>query len=247
MSEGRSETTDWAARIAGIDWFHRIELAPGLVTDGKIDPRPRLAGLRLPDDLSGRTLLDVGAWDGFFSFEMERRGAKVTALDSFSWSGEGWGSRAGFDCAREALGSTVTPVEMEVLDLSPDAIGTFDVVLFLNVLYHMMHPALAIERVASVTRDLLVLETFTDLNDVAEPAIALYAPGDLWGDETSYCGPNVPSLDLMLRNAGFREVEVIGQAPRSRIVARALLHERLYGIPRARSMRQGWVVVHARK
>lgn len=239
--------SDLAERIAGIEWFHRIELAPGILTAGKIDPTPRLPGLRLPDDLSGRTLLDIGAWDGFFSFEMERRGAEVTALDSFSWSGEGWGSRAGFDCAREALGSKVKAVEMEVLDLSPDAIGQFDIVLFLNVLYHMLHPALAIERVASVTRDLLVLETFTDLNDIAEPAVALYGSGDLWGDETSYCGPNLPGIELMLRNAGFREVEVIGQAPRSRVVARSLLHERLHGIPRERSMRQGWAVVHARK
>ena len=138
MNEARPPKPDWAARIAQIEWFHRIELAPGLVTDGKIDPRPRLPGLRLPDDLSGRTLLDIGAWDGFFSFEMERRGAAVTALDSFGWSGDGWGSRAGFACAREALGSTVEAVEMEVLDLSPDAIGTFDIVLFLNVLYHML-------------------------------------------------------------------------------------------------------------
>src|SRR4051812_12432848 len=130
MSGSGTEAQDLAARIAEIDWFHRLELAPGIWTSGKIDPRPRLPGLRLPDDLSGRTLLDIGAWDGFFSFEMERRGAEVTAVDSFSWSGEGWGSRAGFDCAHEALGSRAKPVEMEVLDLSPGTIGEFDIVLF---------------------------------------------------------------------------------------------------------------------
>ncbi len=234
-----------ARRVEAIEWFHRIELPGGVVTPGKIDPSPRLPGLRLPDDLSGRTLLDIGAWDGFFSFAMEARGAKVTAMDSFCWSGEGWGSKAGFDCAREALGSKARSVEMEVLDLSPEKLGTFDIVLFLNVLYHMRHPALAIERVASVTGELLVLETHTDLLDVSDPAIALYDEGELWQDETSYCGPNLPALDLMLRNAGFARIEVIGETPVHRRMARALLHERLHGIPRARSMQQGWVVIHA--
>lgn len=236
-----------AAEIAGIDWFHKIELAPGLVTPGKIDPSRRLDGIGLPPNLDGKTLLDIGAWDGFFSFEAERRGAKVVALDSFSWNGSGWGSRAGFDCARRALGSSVRPVEMEVLDLDPATIGSFDIVLFLNVLYHMRSPALAIERVASVTGNHLILETHTDLNDLDVPAVAVYPPGAVWHDETTYCGPNPAAIEVMLRDAGFTRVEVVGQASRTRVMARALLHERTYGIPRARTLRQGWIVMHAWK
>ncbi|WP_157220255.1 class I SAM-dependent methyltransferase [Flavisphingomonas formosensis] len=235
-------------RMMEIDWFHRIEIAPGMVTPGKIDPAIRVAGLRLPEDLTGQHVLDVGAWDGFFSFEAERRGAdRVVAIDSFCWSGDGWGSRAGFDFARQALGSHVEPVEMEVLDLDPARIGRFDIVLFLNVLYHMRNPALAIERVASVTRRQLILETHTDLNDVDVPAVALYRPGELWQDETSYCGPNLPALEVMLHDAGFDRVEIVGTASKARRMARALLHEREYGIPRERTLRQGWAVVHAYK
>jgi hypothetical protein len=111
----------------------------------------------------------------------------------------------------------------------------------------MRNPALAIERIAGVTADQLILETHTDLNDLDVPAVALYRPGDLWGDETSYCGPNFAALEVMLRDAGFDRVELVGTASRARIVARALIHEREYGIPRARSMRQGWAVVHAFK
>ena len=109
-------------------------------------------------------MIDIGAWDGFFSFEAERRGAaRVLAVDSFCWSGAGWGKKAGFELAREALRSKVEDAEIEVLDLDPNRIGVFDVVLFLGVLYHMRHPLLALEKVAAVTKGLLVLEAKVDL------------------------------------------------------------------------------------
>ena len=118
-------------RVAEIEWYHTIELGYGIVTPG-VDPSPsRLLRLGFPADLSGKTVLDIGAWDGFFSFELERRGAaRVVAVDSFSWSGSGWGTKAGFELAREVLGSHVEDRELEVLDLSPDAVGVFDVVVF---------------------------------------------------------------------------------------------------------------------
>src|SRR5687767_4094129 len=62
---GEAELRD---RMAGIRWFHSIELAPGVVTPGLDDTRRRVDVLALPD-LAGRSVLDVGAWDGFFSFE----------------------------------------------------------------------------------------------------------------------------------------------------------------------------------
>jgi len=104
----------------------------------------------MPENLAGKTVLDVGAWDGFFSFESERRRAeRVLATDSFCWSGEG-GTKAGFELARKVLNSKVEDVEMDVLDLSPENIGTFDIVLFLGVLYHMRRPLLALERPGEV-------------------------------------------------------------------------------------------------
>ena len=158
---GRFMTSDeLKQQVAAIRWFHRIDLGEGMVTPGLDDTAAKLRRVRLPEDLRGRSVLDIGAWDGFFSFEAERRGAsRVLAVDSFCWSGEGWGSKAGFQLARSVLRSKVEDAEMEVLDLAPEKIGTFDVVLFFGVLYHMRHPLLALERVASVTGSHLILET----------------------------------------------------------------------------------------
>src|SRR5678809_228920 len=92
--------------VAALRWYHRIDLGHGVVTDGVDNTPERLAKIKLPEDLTGKSVLDVGAWDGFFSFEAERRGARrVVATDSFCWGGGGWGTKDGFELARRALGS----------------------------------------------------------------------------------------------------------------------------------------------
>lgn len=233
-------------RMAELPWFHRMELAPGLETPGVFEPAQRLPRLGLPDTLAGKSVLDVGAWDGFFSFEAERRGAAhVLATDSFCWSGEGWGRKESFEFARDVLGSKVDDRDIDVLDLSRDTVGMFDIVLFLNVLYHMRHPLLALEKLADVTKGTLIVETHLDMCDVAEPAMAVYPDGEMWGDKTTYCGPNLPALLGMLQSVGFDETRVVSTTSRSWLRARAMMLERDHGIPRARTLRQGWAVVHA--
>ena len=92
----------------------------------------------------------------------------MLATDSLMWRLET--GRAGFDTAREALGSTVESLEIDVMELAPERVGgTFDVVLFLGVLYHMRDPMLALERAASVTGERMILETHLDVLDVAPP------------------------------------------------------------------------------
>ena len=199
--------------VEQIKWWHPIDLGGGIVTPG-IDVTPaRLAEIRMPDDLSGLTVLDIGAWDGFFSFEAERRGAeRVLAVDSFCWDGGGWGTKKGFELARRALGSRVEDKWIEVLDLSPETVGVFDVVLFLGILYHMKHPLLALERVASVTRRQLIMQTQVDMLAVDRPAIAFYPGTELNGDPTNWCAPNPPALRAMLETVGFRTVEIISKS-----------------------------------
>lgn len=198
--------------VAAITWWHTIDLGKGIVTPG-LDPTPaRLPEIRLPEDLAGLSVLDVGAWDGFFSFEAERRGAKrVLATDSFCWGQGGWGTKAGFELARRALRSKVEDSDIDPLELSPEKIGTFDLVLCLGVLYHMRHPLLALERVASVTRRRLILQTQVDLAGLTRPAIAFYQGSELHNDPTNWCGPNPAAVVAMLRTVGFGNVEVVSQ------------------------------------
>lgn len=122
--------------VAQIRWFHTIDLGDGIVTPGMGGNLVTLGRLGLPARLDGMSVLDVGAWDGFFSFEAERRGARrVLATDRFRWDGQGgWGSKEGFELARQALGSRVEDKRIDVLDLSPETVGVFEVVLFLGVL-----------------------------------------------------------------------------------------------------------------
>jgi tRNA (mo5U34)-methyltransferase len=182
----------------------------GVVTPG-FDPHTaaRAQTYGIPEDLTGRSVLDVGAWDGFFSFEAERRAAsRVVAVDSYCWSGEGWGTKAGFELARRILGSKVEDHESEVLDLDPARLGRFDVVFCFGVLYHMRHPFLMVERVAALASDLLILETHVDLLDVAKPAMAFYPGAELNQDHSNWCGPNHAMVEGMLRDVGFREVRI---------------------------------------
>jgi tRNA (mo5U34)-methyltransferase len=193
--------------VARINWWHRIDLGNGVVTPGLSNPAARLKQFGIPEDLQGKTVLDIGAWDGFFSFEAERRRAKrVLATDSFCWGGDGWGTKAGFELARKALNSKVEDMEIDVLDISPETVGVFDLVLFLGVLYHMRHPLLALERLLSVTADHLILETGVDMLRCRRAAMAFYPGAELNDDPTNWWGPNPAAVEAMLRTVGFREV-----------------------------------------
>jgi tRNA (mo5U34)-methyltransferase len=209
--------------VERLRWYHTIDLGDGVVTPGFNDSPSYLARLGFPADLSGRSVLDIGAWDGFYSFEAERRGAsRVLATDSFVWHGKTWGSKEGFLLARRALGSRVEDQEIEVLDLSPERLGgVFDVVLFLGVLYHMRHPLLALERVASVTAPggLVIIETHLDLLWQRRPAIAFYGGREYYEDDTNWCGPNRAAVVAMLRAAGFSQVREQPRPPPLRRLA----------------------------
>ncbi len=196
--------------VAGIQWAHRIDLGQGVVTPGLWDTPKMLQRLRLPQDLSGQTVLDIGCWDGFYSFEAERRGAsRVVATDSFIWRGKSWGSKAGFELARQVLNSRVEDLEIDVLELSPERAGVFDLVLFLGVLYHMKHPMLALERVAAVTRRLLIVETVIELLYVPAKALLFCQDGELGRDDSNWFAPTPSAVVAMFRAVGFSRAEMV--------------------------------------
>jgi len=194
-------------QVASKHWFHQINLGNGIITPGLDDSAEKLLRVKMPEKLDGMTVLDIGAWNGFFSFEAERRGAsRVLATDSYAW--HTWDGKSGFDLARRALNSKVQALEIDILDLSPDKIGTFDLVLCLGVLYHMRHPLLSLEKVFSVTGNQLILETTVELFSEDRPAMVFYPGTEFANDPTNWCGANPAAVIAMLKVAGFTKVEL---------------------------------------
>jgi tRNA (mo5U34)-methyltransferase len=238
------------AQVAEITWHHSIDLGHGIVTSGQDNSPKKLKRLKLPESFAGKSVLDVGAWDGFFSFEAERRGAsRVLATDSFVWQGGcDWADKRGFDLSRKVLGSSVESREIDVLDLSPSTVGMFDVAFFLGVLYHMKHPLLALERVASVTKDMIVVETVVDMLSTSRPAMALYVGDDLARDATNWCGPNPAAVVGMLKTVGFTRVEIVsGRRPFLFRLAKGAYYWRKRGHQFWSTARSDRIVVHAWK
>lgn len=208
---------DLLQRVNQLHWYHIMDLGQGVVTPGWYDPvgSEHVARFTVPRDLRGLSVLDVGCWDGAWSFEAKRRGAeRVLATDKFMWTQPGWGKQA-FSLARDALNLDVEDQMIDVLELSNDLVGQFDVVLFFGVLYHMRHPVLALERLRDVTRPggLAIVETHCDLLDITEPALAFYPGGALLGDETNWFGPNPAALTGMLNASGFNDVTLTSLHP----------------------------------
>jgi tRNA (mo5U34)-methyltransferase len=193
--------------VADRTWFHTIDLGNGVRTPGHKDTAAEWEYLHLPD-LAGRSVLYVGAYDGFFSFEAERRGAaRVVASDHWVWNWPGSDARGNFELASRALGSQVQMRDIRVEDIGPVTLGaTFDVVLFLGVLYHAPDPVGYLRRVRSVTADVAIVETVVDLLDVPIPAAAYYAGASLNGDASNHFGPNPLTVEAMLRDAGFSQI-----------------------------------------
>jgi len=186
------------AQIATVaHWYHRIEVRPGIVTPGINDSPLVLRQLRLPDDCRNLRVLDLGTRDGYFAFELERRGAEVLAVDYMPLE------VTGFSIASRLVGSRVRYLHENLYNLNPDTIGTFDLVLFLGLLYHLPDPIRALRIVRSLSRSRMILETLV-IDDLKSVPIMRFFPGDsLGGDPSNYWGPNVACVRAMLAETEF--------------------------------------------
>jgi tRNA (mo5U34)-methyltransferase len=207
-------------RVDALEWYHTLELAPGIVTPGWFDTRPIAGVVPIPADLTGKRCLDIGTFDGFWAFEMERRGAaEVVAIDvldpaRWDWPAgseqatmEAIGRRkargAGFVLAAEALGSSVTRNELSIYELDPEQIGRFDVIYLGSLLLHLRDPVGALEKVRAVCRGELVVVDAIDvpLSRHRRPLATLDAVGRPW-----WWKPNPAGLRKMVEAAAFEVV-----------------------------------------
>jgi tRNA (mo5U34)-methyltransferase len=201
-------------------WYHTLDLGNGVVTPGWMDLRPVVGKLPWPD-VRGKRCLDVGTYDGFFAFELERRGAaSVVATDISDHAQWDWPRAArergaeylaavagekgrGFEIAREALGSRVEKREISVYELSPERVGTFDVVICGSLLLHLKDPVSALEAIRSVCSGSLLSAEQID------PLLTLLSRwrAATWfraGHQTQWQIPNVAGLRAMVESAGFQ-------------------------------------------
>ncbi len=210
--------SDLAQRVAGLRWYHTIELAPGLVTPGWFDLRPYVSHYGLPQRMDGMRALDIGTWDGFWAFEMERRGAEVVAIDLDDERDLDWPPRhrptdppevprgAGFAVAHEALGSSVERIELSVYDATPEELGSFDLVLCGSVLIHLRDQLLALERIAGLCRGTFVsAEEYDRIAGLVPVSVSRYRanhPGAV-----VFWRPGARTWKRMMWTAGFDRIE----------------------------------------
>jgi tRNA (mo5U34)-methyltransferase len=210
---------DLARRVAARQWYHTLELAPGVVTPGYFDTRPIVGRIPLPARLDGLRCLDIGTFDGFWAFELERRGAaEVVAADILDERRWDWpavvdpldyaaiterkGGGDGFAIAAGALGSRVRRLDLSVYDLDPDVHGMFDLVYIGSLLLHLRDPIGALERVRSVTRGQLVsVDAFSiplTLTGPRQPTLRLEP-----GGRPYWLKPSLRGLREVIARAGF--------------------------------------------
>jgi tRNA (mo5U34)-methyltransferase len=213
------------ARIARYPfWYHRIAL-PGVVTPGWAPLSAAHYGV--PESLAGQRVLDIGAWDGYWTFEALRRGAReVVAIDDFSdllgqlQNGDrrGWET---FDLCREALGYSPEVCqrrEMSTYDVCEETLGRFDTVFCFGTIYHLKHPLLALEKIAAVCDGALYVESAI-LDDYSPyrgglghgypggQIVAEFYPGTEYGGNAgNWWVPTLHCLAAMVGSVGFQEV-----------------------------------------
>jgi tRNA (mo5U34)-methyltransferase len=193
-------------RVKSLRWFHSIDLGDGIITPGDKSLSRIAIEQKIffdPVLLRGASVLDIGAWNGAYSFEAARRGARVLATDHYVWTHPGWRGREGFDIANQALGLNIETMVADVPEITLERVGPWDVVLFLGVLYHLPSPLTLLQSVAAVAKECLIVETHADLMDISKPALVFYPGATLNGDPTNFFGPNTAFVVEALRECGF--------------------------------------------
>ena len=201
---------DFSEDLLALGWYHSFEFPDGGVINGYMPlavQKERYARYPIPDDLTGKRVLDIGAWDGWFSFEAERHGAQVMAIDCVEIPT--------FLQVHRRLKSKVDYRILDFYELPAAGLGKFDVVFFLGVLYHLRHPLLALEIVCGLTTDVAVVESYVidaetwKEHQDAIPTLEFYEMFELGNQYDNWSGLTVACMLAMCRAAGFCRVELM--------------------------------------
>ncbi len=196
--------------VQGRPWHHDFEIIPGVRTHGSYDPSPMWKRLQLPADLSGLSVADIGASNGYFSFEARRRGARVVAFD-FRHK-----DNSGFGLAQYINGlSDVEHHQVNVLDIAAGQYGQFDIVLALGLLYHVADPYRALANCAALSRKRLLIESYCidallPARLASEPVMRFISDplrfpgrGQPNADPSNFWGFTAVCLQRMVEDVGF--------------------------------------------
>ena len=195
-----------------IRWWHPIKIGDYVTNGDNQETEDTFNNLGLPKSLTGKTVLDIGAWDGYYSFGCERLGAKrVVASDKFVWTnnqigGHWWNADEGFNFAHKHLNSKVEKLVASVEELDPQEHGKFDIVLMLGVIYHAKDPIGYLQKAFDMSNDLVIIETHVDLMELDYPAARYYVSNELNDDKTNYWGPNALAVTGIMQDIGFKNI-----------------------------------------
>lgn len=201
--------------ISGKPWHHKFEIVPGVVTSGSHDPSVLWRELKLPADMQGITLADVGASNGYFSFEARKRGAEVIALD-FRHK-----DNSGFGLAQYINGmNDIEHHQVNVLDISQEKYGQYDIVLCLGLLYHTSDPYLALVNCGMLSKKRLLIESYCVDSVIPkglknEPVMRFIPDpsrfpqhGNVNNDSSNFWGFTSVCLQRMVEDIGFKVVRM---------------------------------------
>jgi SAM-dependent methyltransferase len=181
--------------------YHQLDLGQGLIIEGDYDMTQYLQYYPIPEDLTGKRVLDVGTASGFFALEAAKRGAEVVAIDI--WPRDG----ALFPAIIEATGSSIQYIEKNIYDLTPE-FGLFDLVICGSLLLHLPDQFGAIQRLKAVCRGQLIISNACTEDSQTNPHPVcnfLGLPGTD-GDYWHYWSVSGVALKRMLLTAGFTNV-----------------------------------------
>lgn len=196
--------------IQGKSWHHDFEIIPGVRTHGAYNPAGIWQELQLPPDMNGMSLADVGACNGYFSFEARKRGARVVAFDIRHKD------NSGFGLAQYINGLTdIEHHQINILDVQPGEYGPFDIVLAMGLLYHTPDPYRALVNCAALSRERLVIESYC-IDALLPPHLAsepvmrfipdpqrFPAQGQPNADRSNFWGFTAACLQRMVEEVGF--------------------------------------------